>query len=206
MYIAANAAAQNASIPISHRRILAAMSGLTARRYSGFIANEEACASSQRCSRGQDEPDRREQQKPDDERDRHEQRRLNRENHHQPARAGEGQILRVVLRPIARQTVMALVHAEVGERRQQEGHAEEDVPGGLESGQRAAPQVRELVGKADAAIQRKGATTSAAIHIAVEKGTARTATAKADHPMAALTARSVQKIHGRGACRSATSP
>ena len=41
--------------------------------------------------------------------------------------------------------------------------------------------------------------------IVVEKGTARTATAKADHPTAALTARSVQKIHGRGACRSATS-
>ena len=102
--------------------------------------------------RGQDEPGGREQEKPDDERDRHEQCRLNRENHHQPSRAGEGQILRVVLRPIARKAVMALVHAEIGERRQQEGHAEEHVPGGLEPGQRAALQVRELMGKADPAI------------------------------------------------------
>ena len=83
--------------------------------------------------RGPYETDRREQHKADEDGNRHQQGRLNGEDHHQAARAGKRQVFGILLRSIARQTVMALMHAEVGERRQQKRNAEQEVPGGFET-------------------------------------------------------------------------
>ena len=72
-----------------------------------------------------DQADRRQNQKAQEQQDRDQHRRLQREDDNQPPRAGKRQILRILLCPVGRQAVMALVHADVGERRQQQRDAEQ---------------------------------------------------------------------------------
>ena len=80
-----------------------------------------------------EQTERRHDHEAKEQQEREEQRRLQREDDDQFSRACKRQVLRIRLRAVGRQAVVHLVHAHVGEGRQQQRDAEHQIPRSLEA-------------------------------------------------------------------------